>query len=115
LIAWGTDVPRSPGNQALDSLRSAMTSSAALYRGMRDTTYDWTAPLLPTHLRERGVTSTYGLDAWAWGHLENYAGEPPVVPRSNPQMPNPGMVKWQKIEDIADSVFQSGFWPNDVR
>jgi hypothetical protein len=111
LRAWGTDIPAASGDPNLTALKAAMTNHHQIYREMRN---HWYVTGHLSGLRERQVTSTSGLNPLAKCYLEDAAGDPLLVARSSATRPNPGIVRWQRIEEIPDSVFTAGRWQNDA-
>lgn len=131
LRRWGTDIAAGGSSpRKLAELKTAMTTHAADYRGMRKFTYS-DMPIIGNHLgshwQERGVTCAES-GTTAWSYLEDAIGDEPLVSRQdersyfNPgrywermqqSRAKPGLVKWQSIQSIPDEVFKDGIWEND--
>jgi hypothetical protein len=117
LARWGTVVDAAPlGNPTLTQLKAAMTANAAAYRGMRKHKYvgDWMS-----HWEERGISSADGMDASDWHYLEDAIGIAPLVARVDGWIPtllarpDPGVIRWQAIQDVPNRAFTHGEWISD--
>lgn len=147
LRGWGTEVSLTKFQRHdLAWHKKKMTDAASKYRGMRNFTYiegetpavkaklplpqSWsesggiefglpslTFKMPTSHWRERGVTSSEGINPANWEYLEDAIGEAPLVARDtwSPfyNRPDPGRVRWQAIEKIDDVVFNVGRWHDD--